>query len=38
MSEIIMYRHGASGGPMGMDEKYFNRAVSKAQAAEVASD
>ena len=38
MSEIIMSRHGASGGPMGMDEKYFNRAVNKALAAEVASD
>jgi xanthine dehydrogenase accessory factor len=32
MSEIIMFRHRASGGPMTMDEKYFDRAVSKALA------
>ncbi len=30
MSEIIMHRHGGTGGPMTMDEKYFNRAVGKA--------
>ena len=29
MSEIIMTRHGGSGGPMTMDEDYFNRAVNK---------
>ena len=32
MSEIIMHRHGGSGGPMKMDERYFNRAVEKALA------
>ena len=32
MSEIIMFRHRASGGPMTMDDKYFDRAVSKAMA------
>ena len=38
MSEIVMFRHGASGGPMIMDDKYFDRAVSKAVAAEAAPD
>ena len=38
MSEIVMYRRGGSGGPMRMDERYFNRAVSKAPAAEAISD
>ena len=38
MSEIIMYRHGRSGGSMGMDERYFDRAVSKALSAEAVSD
>ena len=36
MSEIIMFRHGGSGGPMRMDEKYFSRAISKAAAADTA--
>ena len=30
LSEIIMYRQGGSGGPMRMDEKYFDRAINKA--------
>ena len=38
MSEIVMYRHRGSGGPMRMDERYFDRAVNKVLAAEVASD
>jgi len=38
MSEIIMFRHGGSGGPMRMDERYFNRAINKALAAEAVSD
>ena len=38
MSEIIMRRHGGSGGSMRMDEKYFDGAVSKALAAESVSD
>ena len=38
MSEIIMFRHGASGGPMKMDERYFSRAVGKALTAEAVSD
>ena len=38
MSEIVMCRHGGSGSPMRMDEKYFKRAVNKVLAAEVASD
>ena len=38
VSEIIMYRHGSSGGPMRMDERYFNRAVTKVLTAEAASD
>ena len=38
MSEIVMFRHGASGGPMIMDDKYFDRAISKAVAAEAAPD
>ena len=37
MSEITMFRHGGSGGSMKMDQKYFNRAVEKALAAEAAS-
>jgi xanthine dehydrogenase accessory factor len=37
MSEIIMFRHGGSGGPMRMDEKYFNRAIETALSAEAAS-
>ena len=37
MSEIIMFRHGGSGGPMSMDEKYFNRAIETAVSAEAAS-
>jgi xanthine dehydrogenase accessory factor len=38
MSEIVMFRHGASGGPLIMDDKYFDRAISKAVAAEAAPD
>ena len=38
MSEIIMYRHNGLGGPMRMDERYFNRAVNKALTAEAVSD
>ena len=37
MSEIIMFRHGGSGGPMTMDERYFDRAIEKALSAETAS-
>ena len=37
MSEITMCRYGGVGGPMKMDESYFHRAVSKAQAAQVPS-
>ena len=37
MSEIIMFRHGSSGGPMRMDEKYFNRAINKVMPTEAAS-
>jgi xanthine dehydrogenase accessory factor len=37
MSEIIMYRHGRPGGPMAMDEKYFNRAIDKALTTETVS-
>ena len=32
MAEIIMHQHGSSGGPLKMDERYFNRAVEKALA------
>jgi xanthine dehydrogenase accessory factor len=32
MSEIIMWRHNGSGGPMTMDERYIDRAVDKALA------
>ena len=32
MSEIIMHRHGGSGGPMKMEQRYFNRALEKALA------
>ena len=38
VSEIIMFRHGGSGGPMTMDAKYFNRAVGMAVAGQAASD
>ncbi len=38
MSEIVMFRHNAKGGPMTMDDKYFDRAVGKAVAAETAPD
>ena len=38
MSEIIMSRHEAVGGPMKMDEAYFDRAIAKGVAAEAASD
>jgi xanthine dehydrogenase accessory factor len=38
MSEIVMFRHGGKGGPMIMDERYFNRAVIKVLAPEAASD
>ena len=38
MSEIIMFQHGGSGGPMTMDEKYFQRAVSQTLAAGTPSD
>ena len=38
MSEIVMFRHSASGGPMTMDDKHFQRAVGKAAAAETATD
>ena len=38
VSEIIMFRHGGSGGPMTMDAKYFNRTVGKAVAGQAASD
>ena len=37
MSEIIMFRHGGSGGPMQMNEKYLNRALSKAITPETVS-
>ena len=37
LSEIIMFRHGGSGGPMTMDEQYFDRAIAKALAAEAVS-
>ena len=37
MSEIIMFRHGGSGGPMQMKEKYLNRALSKAITPETVS-
>ena len=33
-----MFRHNAKGGPMTMDDKYFDRAVGKAVAAETAPD
>lgn len=38
MSEIIMRRHRGSGGPMKMDEKYFDRAVVKGLAAGALTD
>ena len=38
MSEIIMYRRGGAGGSMTMDERYFNRAISKVMSAEAISD
>ena len=38
MSEIIMYRLGGSGGPMRMDDRYFDRAINKVLTAEAASD
>ena len=38
MSEITMFRHRAKGGPMTMDDKYFDRAIGKAVAAEAAPD
>ena len=38
MSEIVMFRHGASGGPMIMDDRYFDRAVGRAAAVEAAPD
>ncbi len=38
MSEIIMFRHGGSGGSMRMDEKYFNRAIDKALTTETVAD
>ncbi len=38
MSEIIMRRHRSSGGPMKMDQKYFDRAVVKGLAASALSD
>ncbi len=38
MSEIVMFRHGASGGPMIMDDRYFDRAVGRAEAVEAAPD
>ena len=37
MSEIVMFRRGGSGGPMRMDEGYFDRAVAKSLSAEAAS-
>ena len=37
MSEIIMFRRGGSGGPMRMDEGYFDRAVAKSLSTEAAS-
>jgi xanthine dehydrogenase accessory factor len=37
MSEIVMFRHGGSGGPMRMDEKYFDRAVEKSLSAKAVS-
>ena len=33
MSEIIMFRHRATGGAMTMDDRYFDRAVGKALTA-----
>ncbi len=38
MSEIVMFRHGASGGPMIMDDRHFDRAVGRAAAVEAAPD
>ena len=38
MSEIIMFRRHGSGGPMKMDDVYFDLAVNKALAAEVVPD
>ena len=38
MSEIVMFRHSATGGPMTMDDTYFDRAVSRAVTAEAAPD
>jgi xanthine dehydrogenase accessory factor len=32
VSEIVMHQHGTNGGPMKMDQRYFNRAVEKAMA------
>ena len=37
LSEIIMYRQGGSGGPMRMDEKYFDRAINKASTIQAVS-
>ena len=38
MSEIIMFRRQGSGAPMKMDDANFDKAVIKAQTAEVAPD
>ena len=38
MSEIIMSRHGSSGGPLKMDQAYFNRTIAKVVATKAASD
>ena len=37
LGEIIMHRHGGSGGPLKMNERYFDRAINKALAS-VAAD
>ena len=31
MSEIIMVRRGGKGGPMQMEDRYFNRALEQAK-------
>ena len=37
MSELVMVRRGGSGGPMQMDEKFFNRAMQQAGVKEWAA-
>ena len=38
MSETIMFRRGGTGGPLNMEDRYFNRAISKGLPAEALSD